>query len=63
MQFLTLLIHLNMMFHNAEGRLAVARAHLAAAFGSGSSMGGNKPAAPSEKMQKLLKQLEKYDHE
>ena len=48
---------------HAEGRLAVARAHLAAAFGSGSSMGGNKPAAPSEKMQKLLKQLEKYDHE
>ena len=48
---------------HAEGRLAVARAHLAAAFGRGSSMGDHKPAAPSEKMRKLLKQLEKYDHD
>jgi len=48
---------------HAEGRLAVARAHLAAALGSGPRATAPKLAVPPEKLKKLLTRLEKYDHE
>ena len=47
----------------AEGDLAVARAHIAAALGSGTPDGAKEKTTVPEKLRELLKRLEKYDHE